>query len=182
MATGQERADGASASKSEYEMREENEKLARLDQHSEESRRVHSAPEEMEMGDEQESAELLPQASEKPQPVNSSWFSTILWTSINTLATIGIVSFASLPWPSGLGSIIRHLSPTPLLTLSSKGLHQQGNLLRSVAQARPAYLCVLPLHRHLAHAVRLVTAALCLFPAAPRHHCRDPTPVRRHGT
>lgn len=97
MANHHDRAEGASASfnsNNDIEMRDENEKLARLDHsnHSEESERT-KVPEEMEMGDERESAGLLPSEAEKTaESKRPAWFGTVLWTTINTLATIGIVS------------------------------------------------------------------------------------------
>ncbi|CAK7273629.1 hypothetical protein SEPCBS57363_005747 [Sporothrix epigloea] len=91
MAIDHDRIEASSASSNnDIEMRNENEKLSRLDlSHSEGSEA--KAPEEMEMGDERENAGLLPEASEKPESKKHPWFGTVLWTSINTLATIGIV-------------------------------------------------------------------------------------------
>ncbi|OAA64175.1 integral membrane protein [Niveomyces insectorum RCEF 264] len=91
-ATSATSASASAASAASFDKREEDEKLARLDQlRSEDSERTLKVPEEMEMGDEQESAELLPQASEKQEPPKSTMVGTLLWTGINTLATIGIV-------------------------------------------------------------------------------------------
>ncbi|ERS98047.1 solute carrier family 35, member E3 [Sporothrix schenckii 1099-18] len=96
MAKHHDRAEGASASftsNNDIEMRDENEKLARLDHsnNSEESERT-KVPEEMEMGDERENAGLLPaETAEKVEPKRPAWLGTVLWTTINTLATIGIV-------------------------------------------------------------------------------------------
>lgn len=69
----------------------ENEKLARIDRHSDEHLNELKPSEELEISDGREDEELLPQPSEKPEPPKSSIVGTLLWTSINTLATIGIV-------------------------------------------------------------------------------------------
>ncbi|EPE08997.1 solute carrier family 35 member e3 [Ophiostoma piceae UAMH 11346] len=78
---------------SDIGMREDNEKLARIDNaHSEDSDRTLRTPEEMEIEDGRENDAMLPQSTtEKPEPSKPSWVGTVAWTSINTLATIGIV-------------------------------------------------------------------------------------------
>ena len=95
MAIDHDRGEASSASaNNDIEMRNENEKLSRIDQgHMDDSES--KLPEEMEMGDQRESAGLLPEAAEKPESKKPAWFGTVLWTSINTLATIGIVRFMS---------------------------------------------------------------------------------------
>lgn len=40
-----------------------------------------------------EDEEMLPQQPEKPEPPKSSATSGIIWIAVNTLATVGIVSF-----------------------------------------------------------------------------------------
>lgn len=96
MVSESDRAEGsaaaAAAASTDLEKRAENERLARIDQHSEEHQGDLKPTEELEMGETLEDEELLPQQSEKPEPAQSTIAATLLWTSINTLATIGIVS------------------------------------------------------------------------------------------
>lgn len=68
---------------------EENEKLASIQKDEESHPR-----EEMEIAEDREDAAMLPQETEKPEPAKSSTRNAIIWMVINTLATIGIVSFA----------------------------------------------------------------------------------------
>lgn len=53
------------------------------------------SPDELEIGDDVERAGLLPQQAEqeKPQAADPSMKSAVVWMVVNTLATIGIVSF-----------------------------------------------------------------------------------------
>lgn len=133
MANLHDRAEGASASftpGNDIEMRSENEKLARLDHsnHSEESERT-KVPEEMEVGDERENAGLLPgESTEKAESKRPAWFGTVLWTTINTLATIGIVSNMHFISPFLLNHGLFRVANAVLFS----GLHQQSHLLRPV--------------------------------------------------
>lgn len=169
MAITHDRAEGGSASftsNKDIEMRDENEKLARLDHssHSEESERT-KVPEEMEMGDERENAGLLPaESTEKVESKRPAWFGTVLWTAINTLATIGIVS-STRPVLVSVTLLFRLANAYLFL-----GLHQQSHLLRPVPQARATDVCRVPFHRHMVHALHPVAPPVRFLPTPPRCH------------
>ncbi|KAK3357676.1 solute carrier family 35 member E3 [Lasiosphaeria hispida] len=88
-----ERAGSFSSSSAETATHEDNEKLARLDPVGDEEKL--KAPEELEIDDGGEDDGLLNRESarqpEPAQPAPSSFRSALIWMSINTFATIGIV-------------------------------------------------------------------------------------------
>jgi solute carrier family 35, member E3 len=89
-----ERALSVSSSVTEAEAYDENEKNGTRSS-TEGSFVKLKSPEDLEIGDEIEREELLPAEHEKPlQPTpDSSVRSAFVWMVVNTLATIGIVSF-----------------------------------------------------------------------------------------
>jgi solute carrier family 35 protein E3 len=83
-----ERAPSISSSVTEAEAYDDHEKVAPI-------LTSLKTPDELEIGDDVERAELLPRENEKPQSPkpDTSMKSAGIWMVVNTLATIGIVSF-----------------------------------------------------------------------------------------
>jgi hypothetical protein len=119
-------------------------------------------PDEIEAGDDVERAELLPGGQEKaPQPkAENSTKAAAAWMVVNTLATIGIVSFANL-------CRLRGIPADPM----TPGLHEQGNLFRPVTEVGATHLRSLSFLHNMAYALYPLPASIC--DVRPKEGCNQ---------